>query len=239
VKLFAKNIEQYRPQDPLYEEYTDERGRLQRRKRAVPPGLSPRDAKILKSVQRRAHYLDKSFSICGLRFGWSVVIGLIPAIGDFADFLLSYFVVLRKARQADLPGWLVRRMLLNCIIAAVGGLVPVVGDVAMGIFKPNSRNAVLLEEFLRIRGEEYLKMQTEMERKKAGVAAGGSGLSKKDMAQVKPGAGMETAPGQPSTSRGATSTSAYPPWRGSKKQKEDDGQGRFVENLNSGTETKK
>ncbi|KAG6333099.1 hypothetical protein ID866_5990 [Astraeus odoratus] len=235
VKLFAKHIDQYRPQDPLYEEYTDERGRLRRRKRAVPPGLSPRDAKILKSVQRRAHYLDKSFSICGLRFGWSVIIGLVPGIGDFADFLLSYYVVLRKARQADLPGWLVRRMLLNCIISAVIGFVPAVGDIAVGVFKPNSRNAALLEEFLRIRGEEYVRMETEMEAKKAGVVAEGSGLSKKDIEQVKPGAGMETATGQPSTSGAASSTLTYPPGRNSQKQKADDGQGRFVENLNSGT----
>ena len=49
------------------------------------PGLSKRDAKILKSVQRRAHYLDKGFSICGLRFGWTFIIGIIPMAGDITD----------------------------------------------------------------------------------------------------------------------------------------------------------
>lgn len=43
--------------------------------RETPPGLSTRDAKILKSVQRRAHYLDKGFHVCGLRFGWTFIIG--------------------------------------------------------------------------------------------------------------------------------------------------------------------
>ena len=33
-----------------------------------------------------------------------------------------------------------------------------VGDIAVATFKANSRNAVLLEEYLRIRGEEYLKV---------------------------------------------------------------------------------
>lgn len=195
TKLFAKNLEQYRPEDPLYEFYTDKRGKQRRRKRAIPPGLSERDAKILKSVQRRAHYLDKGFSICGLRFGWAFIIGIIPGAGDVADVTLNYFLVVRKARQAELPAWLVRRMLLNNAISALSGLVPVAGDVVMAVFKANSRNAALLEEFLRIRGEEFLKLQAE---KAQGT---GQSMSKKDSQQVKPGAGMSddaavTAPPQ-------------------------------------------
>jgi hypothetical protein len=69
--------------------------------RALPPGLSARDAKILKSVQRRAHYLDKGFSICGMRFGWTFIIGLVPMAGDVADASLNYLLVVRKARQAE------------------------------------------------------------------------------------------------------------------------------------------
>ena len=42
----------------------------------TPPGLSKRDVKVLRSVQRRAHYLDKGFSLCGLRFGWTFIIGV-------------------------------------------------------------------------------------------------------------------------------------------------------------------
>lgn len=44
--------------------------------RELPPGLSARDAKILKSVKRRAHYLDKGFNLCGMRFGWTFIIGM-------------------------------------------------------------------------------------------------------------------------------------------------------------------
>jgi len=188
----------------------------------------------LKSVQRRAHYLDKSFSLCGLHFGWTVLIGLIPGIGDFADFLLSYYLVLRKARQAELPAWLVRRMLLNCIVSAVGGVVPVVGDVVIGIFKANSRNAVLLEEFLRIRGEEYLRMRAEPQEGKGAGASGQKSMSKKDVAQVKPGAGMETPAGEPSTSTATTAanpSSSFHPLGGSKKQKAKEEKGRFIENI--------
>jgi len=38
-------------------------------------------------------------------------------------------------------------------------LIPFVGDVILATFKANSRNAALLEEYLRIRGEEYLKVK--------------------------------------------------------------------------------
>jgi hypothetical protein len=48
-------------------------------KRALPPGISEHDAQILNKVKRRAYKLDLSlFSIAGVRFGWSSVIGLFP-----------------------------------------------------------------------------------------------------------------------------------------------------------------
>ncbi|KAF8177203.1 hypothetical protein BJ912DRAFT_1146625 [Pholiota molesta] len=190
-KLFEKNLEQYAPADPLYEYYTDARGKQKRRKRELPPGLSKRDARILRSVKKRAHYLDKGFSLCGLRFGWTFFIGLIPIAGDAADLVLNYVLVVRPAQRADIPPWLLRRMLLN--------------NAA------NSRNVALLEEFLRIRGEEFIKMSggtehPEDRKTKTGISGWfGGGKKKKagapasadtdaipaaDIEQVKPGAGM-------------------------------------------------
>lgn len=69
--------------------------------RALPPGLSKKDAKILRKVMRRAHYLDKGFHICGIRFGWTFLIGLIPLAGDITDALLNYHLVVKKAKQVD------------------------------------------------------------------------------------------------------------------------------------------
>lgn len=49
-------------------------------RKALPPGLSSSDQEVLVKVKRRAYMLDMSlFSLCGLRFGWSSVIGLVPA----------------------------------------------------------------------------------------------------------------------------------------------------------------
>ncbi|KDQ59090.1 hypothetical protein JAAARDRAFT_33820 [Jaapia argillacea MUCL 33604] len=193
-KLFEKHLTQYTPADPLYEYYTDAKGKQKRRKRELPPGLSKRDAAILKSVKRRAHYLDKGFSICGMRFGWTFVIGIIPGAGDVADASLNYLLVVRKSQKAEIPTWLLRRMLLNNAASALMGFVPVAGDVALAAFKANSRNAALLEEFLRIRGEEFLKLQAEKQGQSStiGASSSSSPIPRKDHHQVKPGAGVES-----------------------------------------------
>jgi len=217
----------------MYEEYTDARGRKKRRRRDIPPGLSARDAKILKSIQRRAHYLDKGFSLCGMRFGWTFVIGIIPGAGDVADVSLNYLLVVRKARKADLPPWLVRKMLANNAASALMGLIPFAGDVALAAFKANSRNAALLEEFLRIRGEEFLKVQAErdgkLKKKDAQIAPAS------DLEQIQPGAGKEpgeVVPGEKGPKRGLTKWLARgESGKGKAKAQTTTDTGRFVENV--------
>ncbi|KAF7977163.1 hypothetical protein HWV62_4591 [Athelia sp. TMB] len=233
--LFAKHLEQYSPADPLYEEYTNSKGKKKRRKRAAPPGLSARDAKILKSVQRRAHYLDKGFKICGLRFGWTFLLGLIPMAGNIADAGLNYVLVVRKAQKAEIPDWLLRRMLVTNAVSAGVGFVPVAGDIALAAFKANSRNAALLEEFLRIRGEEFLKAE-------ASRKAGGSKIQatpQKDIEQVKPGAGAastavdveEGTMPEPAPTKGRS----FLPWRSGKA---DNGKGKEVATAAEGSRPK-
>ncbi|KAF5342068.1 hypothetical protein D9611_001577 [Ephemerocybe angulata] len=204
-KLFEQHLESYAPADPLYENYTDDRGRQKRRKRELPPGLSARDAAILRSVKKRAHYLDKGFSLCGMRFGWTFFISLIPIVGDITDATLNYYLVVRKARKADLPPWLLSRMMLNNAISLAVSFVPFAGDLVLAMFKANSRNAALLEEFLRIRGEEYLKLHPGEVEAAAPANRKGKGtgfwfrkkspargdLTKADAEQVKPGAGVK------------------------------------------------
>lgn len=97
---------------------------------------------------------------------------------------------------------------MNNLVSAGVGFVPVAGDVVLAMYKANSRNAALLEEFLRIRGEEYIKLHGERDN---GVKKGPSlfkklttggkpeegnkgTLSKADQEQVKPGSGL--APGE-------------------------------------------
>lgn len=61
-------------------------------------------------------------------------------------------------------------MLFNNSVSALVGLVPIAGDVVLAIYKANSRNAALLEEFLRVRGEDFIKVEA----KKSGKAVEGA-----------------------------------------------------------------
>lgn len=125
-------------------------GKTKRQKRPLPNGLSRKDQMILEKVRKRAYKLDMSlFNCCGIRFGWSSVVGLFPVIGDVMDMLMALSLV-RKANQVDegLPNALRARMMLNIIIDFAVGLIPFIGDVADGFYKANTRNAWLLEVYL-------------------------------------------------------------------------------------------
>ncbi|KAI9637103.1 uncharacterized protein MKK02DRAFT_45814 [Dioszegia hungarica] len=156
MKVISKRAEQYEPPDPYYEYVTDARGKKQKQKRPVPPGLSQRDEKALKKIRKRAHRLDKGMNLCGFRVGYTFFIGIIPGAGDVVNGLLNYNLVVKPAKKLDLPSDLVTRMMFNNAISIGMGVVPLIGDVAMATWKTNSRNAGLLEAFLTIRGQEYL-----------------------------------------------------------------------------------
>ncbi|KAJ9098621.1 hypothetical protein QFC21_004268 [Naganishia friedmannii] len=154
--VLAKHIAAIEPLDPLYETTIDSSGKSKRVRRKDPEGLSKRDLKVLQKVKRRAHRLDKGMNLCGLRVGWTFWIGIIPGAGDVVDAVLNYTLVVRPAKQAEIPDWLVKKMLANNGISAAVGFIPLVGDILLGVWKANSRNAHLLEEYLSIRGAEYL-----------------------------------------------------------------------------------
>ncbi len=112
-----------------------------------------------------------------------------------------------------IPSWLLGQMLFNNAISAGIGFVPIVGDVALAIWKANSRNAALLEEFLRVRGEEFLKS---------------ADARTEDPQAVRPGAGREPGEVVPDKKpeRSATGTSTAKSWfrrgsKGSKQNKKD------------------
>lgn len=132
-----------------------------KRRKALPPGISEHDAKILTKVKRRAYRLDMSlFNCCGIRFGWSSVIGIIPAIGDVIDAFMA-MMVLRTCQQVEggLPAAVKSKMMFNIVLDFGIGLVPFLGDIVDALFRANTRNAVELEKFLREKGAKALKAQ--------------------------------------------------------------------------------
>ncbi|KAJ5152303.1 hypothetical protein N7492_010598 [Penicillium capsulatum] len=155
-------------EDPYFEEVPASRlGRAmgkktQKRRKAHPPGLSEHDSKILTQVKRRAYRLDYClFNLCGIRFGWGSVIGLVPFIGDVGDAGLAMMVVKTcEGIEGGLPARLRYAMLVNVIIDFIIGLVPFIGDLADAVYKCNTRNAVILEKHLREKGAKTIKKQS-------------------------------------------------------------------------------
>ncbi|MEQ8442433.1 MAG: DUF4112 domain-containing protein [Alphaproteobacteria bacterium] len=89
--------------------------------------------------------LDDRFRIpgTGIRFGLDAVIGLIPGVGDWLTFLLSLYPV-HVAWKAGVPLGALARMILNVLLDAGIGTIPVVGDLFDLFWKGNRRNLDIL-----------------------------------------------------------------------------------------------
>jgi hypothetical protein len=66
-------------EDPYFESVPASRlGFKKKKTKALPPGLSKDEERILTKAKRRAYRMDLMFSTCGLKFGVGALIGLIP-----------------------------------------------------------------------------------------------------------------------------------------------------------------
>ncbi|RPB15866.1 hypothetical protein P167DRAFT_471747, partial [Morchella conica CCBAS932] len=148
--------------DPYFETVPAARlstSRTKKVRRALPPGLSAEDERTLVKVKRRAYRLDMAFGeFCGMKMGWSSLIAIVPGFGDVADLLLAMMVI-RTASEANLPTSVTLQMVFNVIVDFVIGLIPFLGDLLDIAFKANTRNAILLEDYLRQRGAANIAAQ--------------------------------------------------------------------------------
>ena len=116
----------------------------------------------LKNIDRLAKLMDAQFVIPGtnIRFGLDSLIGLIPGAGDISTFAVSGYMIWIMANNGA-SGYLLARMILNVLIDAIVGIVPIVGDLFDIAFKANIRNMILLKEHYqegRHRGSAYKVM---------------------------------------------------------------------------------
>ena len=119
-------------------------------KKQIPDYLSDNDANVLAKARKTAYRLDYAlFTLFGIRFGWSSVIGLVPAVGDAAGSALALNLV-RNMMKVDggLPMTVLIMMLFNVAFDFLIGLVPFLGDLADAAVKANGKNVRLLEEHL-------------------------------------------------------------------------------------------
>ncbi|KAH7083675.1 hypothetical protein FB567DRAFT_89755 [Paraphoma chrysanthemicola] len=157
-KVMAKEMDKYKskdaagPYDPYYEEipHPKKPGKMKKVKKDIPAYIPPQEADVLARARKTAYRLDYAlFTIFGMRFGWSSVIGLVPAIGDAADALLALNLILKMRKvECGLPSSVLLMMLVNLAIDFIVGLVPFIGDIADAAVKCNGKNVRLLEEHL-------------------------------------------------------------------------------------------
>jgi hypothetical protein len=100
-----------------------------------------------KNFERLAKLMDSQFSIPGtrIRFGFDALIGLIPGVGDFATFIISGMMVSMLAKNGA-SGFVLARMVLNIVLDALIGSIPILGDIFDVEFRANERNLKLMRE---------------------------------------------------------------------------------------------
>ena len=116
---------------------------------AVSPH-GPRDEAHLERLRRWSELLDQAFRIPGtnVRFGWDVIVGLIPGIGELSSPLFGILLLIQAYRMR-VPPVVQARMVINAIVDALLGLVPGVGNVADIFWKANTWNMRLLDRHAR------------------------------------------------------------------------------------------
>lgn len=109
----------------------------------------------LNRLRRFAELLDSAFKVPGTNFemGLEGLVGLIPGVGDFASAVVSLYVPFEAIRMGA-PWAKIAQMMLNILIDALLGTVPVIGDFFDVVFKANNRNVRILEEHLGRSPEE-------------------------------------------------------------------------------------
>lgn len=125
-------------------------GKMKKVKKQIPAYIPEHDAEILAKARRRAYKLDFClFNFLGFRFGWSSVIGLVPAVGDVLDMALALQLIRSMSKvEGGLPNGVKIMMLVNMAIDFVVGLIPFIGDLADAAIKCNSKNVRLFEQHL-------------------------------------------------------------------------------------------
>ena len=105
------------------------------------------DVKSIARLRGLAKLMDAQFKIPGtnIRFGLDGLLGLIPGAGDLSTFAVSGYMVMILA-QNGASGFVLARMVLNILIDAIFGSIPLLGDIFDVYFKANIRNIKLMEE---------------------------------------------------------------------------------------------
>lgn len=113
-------------------------------------GTDPEVEAILEDLRSFARLLDSAVEIPGtkVRVGLDPLLGLLPVAGDVPTSLVGAYVLVQAVRL-DVPRETIARMVVNLLVDAVVGSVPLVGDLGDVAWRAHDRNVALLEARLR------------------------------------------------------------------------------------------
>ncbi len=107
--------------------------------RNAVPSPQPGDIRYDPWIERLAWLMDSSIGIGRWRIGIDPLIGLVPGLGDAAGAIISMLIVAR-AVEAGVSRVAAARMMVNVIVDALVGSIPVGGDLFDFAFKANEKN---------------------------------------------------------------------------------------------------
>jgi hypothetical protein len=92
---------------------------------------------------------DQAFGVPGTkwRFGLDALFGLVPGLGDVVGAVVAVYA-LHVARRLRAPGEIQLHMLSNIALDALIGTIPIIGDLFDFVFKAQTRNLALLDDWL-------------------------------------------------------------------------------------------
>lgn len=99
------------------------------------------DEAAIRRMHAVAQLLDDGIRlpVVGVRIGLDPILGVLPVAGDTAMAVVGLYIVAESARQG-VSYWTIARMLLNILVDAAIGSVPVVGDLFDVAFRAHRRN---------------------------------------------------------------------------------------------------
>ena len=104
----------------------------------------------LARLRALTRLMDQAFGVPGTkwRFGLDALFGLVPGLGDIVGGVIAVYAV-HVARQLRVPGVIQIHMLSNIAIDATVGTIPILGDLFDFVFKAQTRNLALLDQWLQ------------------------------------------------------------------------------------------
>jgi hypothetical protein len=104
----------------------------------------------LEKLRKVTRVMDQAFGIPGTkwRFGLDALFGLVPGLGDIAGGVVAVYG-LHVARLLRAPAVIQLHMLTNIALDALIGTIPIIGDIFDFVYKAQTRNLAMLDEWLQ------------------------------------------------------------------------------------------